>query len=270
VGAVLFFFALGTFLWPVNEGLTLGWTSPAILGSFGFSAVLWALFINREVRCPEPLCDLNFFRNRNFLSANLAALVMMLAFSGTEFLLPFFFEGVIGYRADIAGILLAIPAVALMIFGPVAGALSDRIGSRIPATVSALFAAGTFFFISTYSADTGIIYIIASLLCLGVALGVFFPPNMNQILGQSRHEEEGVASSIMMTMKNVGSTVGVAIMGTIAIFTIVHTKGFDPTVPATAIPVPVLVAGFGVAFLSAALFCVLAVVFSAIAKDAPV
>jgi len=266
-GAILFFFALALFLWPVNEGLTLGWTSPAILGSLFLSAVLWILFVFRETRCTDPLCNFELFRNRNFLAASLAAAIMMLAFSGVEFLLPFFFEGVMGYQSGFAGLLLAIPSVALMVFGPLSGALSDRFGSRGLATVSALFAAVTYFLISMYTRNTSMLSIVLTLLCVGVALGVFFPPNMNQILGQSKKDEEGAGSSIMTTMKNVGQTVGIALMGTIAIFTVVHNKGFDPKTPVADIPVGILVEGFDVAILVAAGIVILAVILSAIAKD---
>ena len=266
-GAVLFFFALALFLWPVNEGLTLGWTSPAIILSFCISAVLWCLFILWETRCNEPLCDFGLFRNRNFLAATLAAAIMMLAFSGVEFLLPFFFEGVMGYQSGFAGLLLAIPSVALMVFGPLSGALSDRFGSRGLATLAAIFAVVTNFLISMYTRDTGLLYIALTLLCVGVALGVFFPPNMNQILGQSRKDEEGAGSSIMTTMKNVGETLGIALMGTIAVLTVVHNKGFDPKTPVADIPVGILVEGFNVAILAAAAIVILAVILSAIAKD---
>jgi len=266
-GAILFFFALATFLWPVNEGLTLGWTSPAIMGSFCISAVLWILFIIRETRCQDPLCDFDLFRNRNFLAASLAAAIMMLSFSGIEFLLPFFFEGVLGYQSGFAGLLLAIPAFALMVCGPISGAVSDRIGSRILATGSALFAVVTFFLISTYTQDTSLLFIVLSLLCVGVALGVFFPPNMNQILGQSKKDEEGAGSSIMTTMKNVGQTIGIALTGTIAVFAVVSSKGFDPKTPVADIPMGILVEGFDVAIMAAAGIVILAVILSAIAQD---
>jgi EmrB/QacA subfamily drug resistance transporter len=268
-GAVIFFCALSTLLWPINEGLTLGWTAPAILASFGISAVFWILFVLRETRCRDPLCDFTLFRNRNFLAASLAAGIMMLVFAGSQFLLPFFFEGVSGYRSGFAGLLLAIPSVALMICGPVSGAISDRIGSRILATVAALLTVGTLLVISLYSQDTGILYIVFSLLCAGVAMGVFFPPNMNQVLGQSRKDEEGAGTSIMTTMKNVGETLGVAVMGTVAIMTVVTSKGFNPNTPVAEIPLGILVEGFDVAILAAAIIAVLAVVLSAIAKDSP-
>ncbi|MGA2162128.1 MAG: MFS transporter [Methanoregula sp.] len=266
-GAILFFFALALFLWPVNEGLTLGWTSPAILGSLCISVVLWILFILREIQCQDPLCNFDIFRNRNFLAASLAAAIMMLAFSGVEFLLPFFFEGVLGYHSSFAGLLLAIPSVALIIFGPLSGALSDRFGSRGLATGSALFAVVTYFMISMYSQNTSILFIVLTLLFVGVALGVFFPPNMNQILGQSKKDEEGVGSSIMITMKNVGGTLGVALMGTIAVLTVVHNEGFDPKTPVADIPRGILVDGFDVAIMAAAGIVIVAAILSAIAKD---
>jgi EmrB/QacA subfamily drug resistance transporter len=268
-GAIIFFFALATLLWPIDEGLTLGWTSPAILASFGISAILWVIFVLRETRCKDPLCDFALFRNTSFLAASLAAAAMMLAFAGVQYLLPFFFEGVMGFQTYVAGLLLAIPSVALMILGPISGTLSDRIGSRVLATGAAAFAAVTFFMISYFTENTSILYIAVTLLCVGIALGIFFPPNMNQILGQSKKDEEGVGSSIMTTMKNVGETLGIALMGTIAIFTVVTNEGFDPNTPVAQIPMGIIVEGFAVAFVAAAVITVAAVILSAIAKDAP-
>jgi len=269
LGAIIFFFALAMLLWPIDEGLTLGWTSPVILGSFGISAVLWVLFVLRETRCTDPLCDFAIFRNTNFLAASLAAAAMMLAFAGVQYLLPFFFEGVMGLQTYVAGLLLAIPSVALMILGPISGSLSDKIGSRVLATGAAAFAAVTFFMISYFTENTSLLYVGVTLLCVGIALGIFFPPNMNQILGQSKKDEEGVGSSIMTTMKNVGETLGIALMGTIALFTVVTNKGFDPKTPVAQIPMEIIVEGFAVAFIAAAVIAVIAAVLSAIAKDNP-
>lgn len=73
----------------------------------------------------------------------------------------------------------------------------------------------------------------------------------------------------MTTMKNVGETVGIALMGTIAIFTVVSSEGFDPKTPVAEIPMGIIVEGFAVAFVAAAAIAVLAVILSAIARDAP-
>ncbi|WP_292370716.1 DHA2 family efflux MFS transporter permease subunit [Methanoregula sp. UBA64] len=268
-GAVVFFFALATLLWPIDEGLSLGWTSPAIIGSFCVSAILWVLFVFRETRCNDPLCDFDLFKNKNFLAASLAAAAMMLAFAGVQYLLPFFFEGVMGYQVYVAGLLLAVPSFALMVLGPISGSLSDKIGSRVLATGAAVFAAVAFFLISLFTEQTGILFIAGTLLCVGIALGVFFPPNMNQILGQSKKDEEGLGSSIMTTMKNVGETVGIALMGTIALFTVVTNKNFNPNTPVAQIPMEIIVEGFAVAFIAAAVIAVIAAVLSAVAEDNP-
>ena len=172
-----------------------------------------------------------------------------------------------GFQTYVAGLLLAIPSVALMILGPISGTLSDKIGSRVLATGAAAFAAVTFFMISYFTENTSILYIAVTLLCVGIALGIFFPPNMNQILGQSRKDEEGAGSSIMTTMKNVGQTTGIALTGTIAVFAVVSSKGFDPKTPVADIPVGILVEGFDVAILAAAGIVILAVILSAIAQD---
>jgi hypothetical protein len=71
----------------------------------------------------------------------------------------------------------------------------------------------------------------------------------------------------MTTMKNVGQTIGIALTGTIAVFAVVSSKGFDPKTPVADIPVGILVEGFDVAIMAAAGIVILAVILSAIAQD---
>ena len=235
-GAIIFFFALAALLWPVDEGLTLGWTSPAILGRLRHIGHTVGSLHSPGDPLPGPALRLRPVPEHHFLAASLAAAAMMLTFAGVQYLLPFFFEGVMGFEASVAGLLLAIPSVALMILGPISGALSDRIGSRVLATGAAAFACVTFFMISLFTQHTSILFIAVTLLCVGIATGIFFPPNMNQILGQSKKDEEGVGSSIMTTMKNVGETLGIALMGTIALFTVVNSEGYRSKDPGGADP----------------------------------
>ena len=83
-GAIIFLFAPAVLLGRSMKGLTLGWTSPAILGSFGISAVLWVLFILREIRRPGPALRLRPVPEHQFLAASLAAAAMMLTFAGVD------------------------------------------------------------------------------------------------------------------------------------------------------------------------------------------
>ena len=263
-GAALILLALTTLLFPLNQGLDLGWTSPVILGSFCASVLLWILFFVHEHRCEAPLVDMRLFSSRNYLLGNAAGLLIMMVYNGLIFLLPFFFEIVQGRSTEFAGLLLAIPAVALMLVGPVSGALSDRYGSRLPTICACILAAAALYLFSFFSQNTGLPFIIGSMVLIGVAIGLFFPPNMSQILGSGGKEGEGVASSVMMTIRNTGAVFGVAIFGTIVVQVVTGMMAHRHVV--TASP-DVLSAGFSIAFSIGILICLAGACISVAIRD---
>jgi DHA2 family metal-tetracycline-proton antiporter-like MFS transporter len=258
-GAVLILLALGTLLFPVSQGLYLGWTSPLVLGSVVLSLLFWAVFAIHERRCAAPLVEMSLFTSRNYLFGNLAGMLLLLAFAGSEFLLPFSFELVQGISTEMVGILLAVPALALMLAGPVAGQLSDRYGSRGLMVAAALLSAVTMLLFSTFEAGTSFSIMIAALALEGLAVGLFMPPNMRLILGSGGGESGGVASGVMMTVRNVGAMLGIAVLGTIAM----HGSGsagggaFLSSSPAALVP------GFHAAFVAGAAACVAVAVIAA-------
>jgi DHA2 family metal-tetracycline-proton antiporter-like MFS transporter len=212
-GAVLIFFALLTFLFPLNRGLSLGWTSPIITGTLAVSLILWILFIIRQHSCDHPIIDMRIFKNRAFLAGNIVAFLMTLVINGAEFLFPFYFEKVQGLSPHITGLLLAIPAVTLMVTGPVAGALSDRYGSRVLTAGALSLAFVVFILFSLFDIMTALPFIIAALALEGIAVGLYSSPNMNQILSSGSGDSKGLSSSVMMTIRHFSSALGVAIFG---------------------------------------------------------
>lgn len=250
-GAVLILLALALFLFPLNQGLYLGWTSPFILGSFFASLALLALFLFHERRCESPLVDLTLFSSRDYLRGNIAGMLILVVFAGSDFLLPFTFTLVQGIPTQVAGMLLAVPAVALVFAGPVAGKISDRYGPRRIMAGSALLCAATLALFSLFDASTGIAFMAATLALYGLAVGLFMPPNMSLILGAGSSGEEGVASGVMMTLRNIGAVLGIAIFGTVAMGNTAGSwAGPDPS-PSQLVP------GFHAAFLAGMAICII-------------
>jgi DHA2 family metal-tetracycline-proton antiporter-like MFS transporter len=256
-GAGLLLLALGSLLFPLNRGLYLGWTSPVILGSFLASFALFTLFLLHERRCESPLVDLDLFSSRDYLRGNIAGMLVLLAFAGSDFLLPFTFTLVQGFSTQVAGMLLAVPAVALVFAGPAAGKFSDRYGPRRIMAGSALLCGATLFAFSLFNASTGTAFIVVALGLYGLAVGLFMPPNMSLILGAGSSGEEGVASGVMMTLRNIGAVLGIAVFGTIAMGgTAGSWAGPNPS-PAELVP------GFRAAFLAGMAVCIIVVAVSA-------
>ena len=108
----------------------LGWTSPTVLTAIGAGVVLLAAFVAWELRTPAPMLPMRLFRNRGFAATNGVSLAMFFGAFGSIFLLAQFFQVAQGYSPLEAGI-RTLPWTAMPIFvAPIAGLLSDKVGSR--------------------------------------------------------------------------------------------------------------------------------------------
>ena len=262
-GAVLILLALTTLLYPMSQGLYIGWTSPVITGCFLVALPAFFLFWYHERRSQTPLVDLRLFSSPAYCRGNVTGMLVLLAFSGAIFLLPFYFELVRGFSTDFVGLLLGIPAVALIVCGPVAGRWSDRYGSGRLMAGSAALAAVPMYLFSRADASTNIVFLGAALLLLGVGIGIFVPPNMRLILGSGGAKSGGVASAVMMTIRMAGALFGVAVYGTIAVQGI---AGPAAGLALNADPSP-LVTGIQAAFLAGAVICLAVAIISLVTPE---
>ena len=117
-------------VWGLIHGNGDGWTSPTIVGALAVGAGLLAAFVAWELRTPQPMLPMRFFRNRAFAAANGASLLMYFGMFGSIFLLSQFFQTAQGYSPLGAGLRILPWTLMPMFVAPVAGALSDRIGGR--------------------------------------------------------------------------------------------------------------------------------------------
>ena len=129
-------------VWGLIHGQGDGWTSPSIVGALVVGTLL-AAFVAWELRTPQPMLPMRFFRNRAFAAANGASLLMYFGMFGSIFLLSQFFQTAQGYSPLGAGLRILPWTLMPMFVAPIAGALSDRIGGRpLMATGLALQAVG--------------------------------------------------------------------------------------------------------------------------------
>jgi EmrB/QacA subfamily drug resistance transporter len=267
LGAGLVFLSLFGLIFGMNMGGELGWTSPTIAGCLIGSIVLAVVFVLRESRFSEPLVDLKLFRNPSFTSANGAVLLVMLVYGGAVFLFPFYLEYVKGLGTEVAGLILMVPSIATIIVASRAGALSDRIGSRKICVAATLLCAAGFYLLSFLDAESTRAFIFVALVILGLSLGMFLPPNSNLVMAQSPADKCGIASSLMMTARNVGTVIGIAVFEMVFAARVQMAGLSDGAVQGGAALAP-LTLGFHDAFLVGAGFSLLAVVLSVVARDA--
>jgi EmrB/QacA subfamily drug resistance transporter len=232
---------------------SLGWTSTLVLTSIGTGLVLLAAFVAWELRSPAPMLPMRFFRNRAFAATNAVSLAMFFGTFGSIFLLAQFFQVAQGYSPLEAG-LRTLPWTAMPIFvAPLAGVLSDRIGSRpLMAAGLALQAAGLAWLAIVSEATVAYGTLVPGFAMAGTGMSLVFAPAANAVLGAVRPEEAGQASGATNTIREIGGVLGVAVLATI--FT--DAGGFgspdafvDGLVPAVWIGAAVLAAGALIALL---------------------
>ena len=203
-------------VWGLVRGNAHGWTSLGVAGPIAAGVVLLGLFVLWERRTPEPMVPLRFFRNRAFSAANVTSLLMSFGMFGSIFLLVQFFQVVQGYTPLQAGI-RTLPWTAMPIFiAPIAGLLSDRIGAR-PLLVGgmALMATGLAWMAIVTTPTVAYPRLIPAFVMAGVGMSLYFAPVANLVLSTVRRKEEGKASGVNNTVREVGGVFGVAVLASV-------------------------------------------------------
>jgi EmrB/QacA subfamily drug resistance transporter len=203
-------------VYGIVRGSELGWTSTTVLSSLIAGAVLLAAFLTWEARAAEPMLPLRFFRSRAFSSVSVVSLAMYFGVFGSIFLLAQFFQVTQGYSPLEAG-LRTLPWTAMpMLVAPIAGLLSDRIGSRpLMATGLALQAGGIGWLASVSTPSTPYSEFVIPFVMAGVGMALVFAPAANAVLGAVRPEEAGQASGATNAIRELGGVLGVAVLATV-------------------------------------------------------
>ena len=203
-------------VWGLVRSDSDGWMSIGVAGPIAAGIVLVALFVWWEARSKSPMVPIRFFRHRAFSAANLTSMLMSFGLFGSVFLLAQFFQIVQHYSPLQAG-LRTLPWTAMPILvAPLAGLLSDRIGSR-PLLVSGMaLMAGSLGWIAAIGSPTvSYLALVAPFAIGGIGMSLFFAPVANVVLSAVRRDEEGKASGVSNTIREVGGVFGVAVLASI-------------------------------------------------------
>lgn len=217
LGAALFAAGLAFLVLGLNEGGKLGWGSPRIVGYLAAAGVLLVAMIVTELKVEHPLIDLRLFRNSTFLLGNLTGMASYFVLFAVMFLMPFYLEKVLGYGSELTGSLLMPVPLAMGIVAPFSGHVSDKLGSRVMTTSGMLVSAIACFHLLSLNASANLSLLLASLILLGVGMGLFTPPNNSAIMGSAPTDKLGVAGGVLNMMRSLGLIFGVDVSG--AIFT---------------------------------------------------
>jgi EmrB/QacA subfamily drug resistance transporter len=204
---------LGALVLALVEGNTWGWHSASILALLGFAAVALAAFAAAEIRSREPMVDFRFFRSRSFLGANLVGFIVSFAMLAMFFFLALYMQNVRGYSPLQAGVGFLPSTLVIIVVGPIAGRLSDRIGPRPLMTLGLLVVAGSLFWQGHLAADTPFTFLVGAFVLMGLGIGLVISPMSTAAMNAVEHTKAGVASGLISMSRTVGGTFGVAAMG---------------------------------------------------------
>ena len=213
-GQVLVTGALVCLIMALIESSSHGWTSALILGLFSGAAVCLAAFLVVEARVREPMLPLGLFRSRVFSVANVAAILVGFAFIGTVFFISQFLQSVQGYTALESGLRTLPTTVGIFVIAPLAGLLTARLGPRLPIVLGGLLAASGLFLLLRLAPDSSYASIWWNFGLFGIGLGLMLSPLTTAVLSATPPQRAGLGSSVNNTSRQVGFSLGVAVLGT--------------------------------------------------------
>ncbi|WP_078901491.1 DHA2 family efflux MFS transporter permease subunit [Actinacidiphila yeochonensis] len=193
-----------------------GWGSGRVLAGLIVGAVLMACFVLHGSVSPRAMLPMRMFGNRGFTVVNASALLMSVGMFGSVFLLSQFLQSVLGYGPQEAGLRMLPWTGMPMLVSPLTGLLCRWIGSRrVVAAGLFLQAVGLGWFASVVSADLTFTTMLPALMLCGTGMALFFAPVAGLLMDSVTPAEQGIASGTSNALREVGGTLGVALLGTV-------------------------------------------------------
>jgi len=254
-GIILFVYGLTN---AASVGFTSIWTALPLL----LSVIFLGGFLAIESKSRAPLLPLSFIRRGSVLTANILALVLTSVVGGIAFILPVYFQNILGYSAVFSGI-LTLPSTLIFFFvgGWGASRLVNRIGAKKVLLISSVIVALGCILLTPLSPHGSYFVLLPGLLVWALGASIGFPATNIAAVAGTQPGEEGLASGVVNTSFRVGFPIGLAVLLTIA-------GAFDPPASGPAsLVVAKEVAGFQVAMIAAALLAVLGFVIALKLKD---
>jgi EmrB/QacA subfamily drug resistance transporter len=207
--------ALLALSYALIEGNQRGWGSPEIIGLFVGAAVLFAVFIWLELRQRLPMLDLDLFKIGSFAGANIVAMLVSLGMFGVFFFISLYVQNVLGYSPTKAGAIFLPMTVLIILIAPISGKLSDRVGSRWLMGAGMTILGVSLLLYQRIGLHTGFWSLLPQLVLGGVGMALVMSPMTSAAMGSVPTDKAGVGSGVLNSFRQVGGSLGIALMGAI-------------------------------------------------------
>jgi EmrB/QacA subfamily drug resistance transporter len=217
VGQLLVILVLACTVYAIIEGPTAGWLSAPILGLFAAAALGAGGLVAYEQRREDPLIDVRFFGSAPFSGATLIAISAFTALGGFLFMNTLYLQDSRGLSPLHAGLYTLPMAAMTLVVGPLTGRLVGRRGARPSLIIGGVAIALSGLMLTSLTTTTSPVWLIASYLLFGVGFGSVNPPITNTAVSGMPPAQAGVASAVASTSRQIGQSLGVAIVGAVAV-----------------------------------------------------
>jgi EmrB/QacA subfamily drug resistance transporter len=217
VGTLLATSGLFLLVYGFTTADTDGWRAPLTLFFLSSAVVLLVAFVLREQRAVHPLLPLRVVLDRNRGGSYLASLLVGSAMLGTFLFLTYFFQGTLGYSAVRTGFAFLPFSGGIILGATLSSRLLPRMGAR-PLMVTGLLmgTAGLVWFTQLTAASSFLAHVIGAEILTSVGMGLAFVPMSSTALVGVDPSDAGVASALVNTTQQVGSSLGTALLNTLA------------------------------------------------------
>ena len=214
-GAVLLMIAYSLFIYAMNQLPHLGWRDPTVVQTMTLSVAAFALFVFVELKSRMPILSFSLFRNRLFTASMFSLFFITSTQSAISFLMPFYLQTILHFSPSQMGWIIIAGSIVIVMVAPIAGWLSDRMGSRLLCTVGSGLIVIAQFFIASLGLNSSVPRIIFPLILSGFGWALFNSPNQSAVLGSVPRDKLGTASGMNTTTARTGGAMGVALSATL-------------------------------------------------------
>jgi len=241
VGFALSIVGVVTVVYTTIEAPGRGWTNRATVGGYAAGLLVLAAFAVWERRTPQPMLDVDLFRNIHFSAASFSITVSFFALFGFIFLITQYFQLVRGYDTLSAGVHTLPFALATGAAAPAAPALAGRLGTKVVVPLGLVLMGAGFFVASTLGVHTAFFGpVLLSMVLIAAGLGLVAAPSTNAILAVLPPAKAGVGSAVNDVTRELGGAFGVAVVG--AVFSSVYGPRLLERLSGLGLPAPALAA----------------------------
>lgn len=212
VGFLMLFVGVTCLVVPLMQVKEWGWTSPLFLGVGAVGAIVLTLLYTLKRKVDDPFFDFKLLRNRNYTGALLSILFTQITMMVTVFW-AIYFQNVFGYTPSQAGAISLISNAPIMIAAPIGGHLFDKYGPRIPLTVGFCLMIGSLFWFLQNIDNRSLPIILSAIVPFGCSIPLILNPSFTNALAEVEFEKRGLASGKITMFRQLGGTVGLALLG---------------------------------------------------------